>query len=315
MHPQLASLATRHGGTFSREDALAAGYTAAEIRSRLESGAWLRLRRGRYVSAELAETTTDPLARYRLDCWAALAVLDSAVAVSHRSAALLHGLDLHPTSRQRALALVELILPAGHSRRRPGVLGHDLPLVAAEVTHVDRLPVTSEARTGVDVAAVESLANATIALDSLLRRWAADGVERQEAHLRLTTAADRWPRKHHRRIHRAIEFADGRAESPGESLSRVLLAGQGLPPPDLQYIVAGYRSDFAWPGARTLGEFDGRMKYTEPGVLWAEKLREDALRAAGWEVARWTWDQITTNPAAVAQRLFAAFRRGSRHAG
>ncbi|RWZ59274.1 hypothetical protein ELQ92_13525 [Labedella populi] len=51
-------------------------------------------------------------------------------------------------------------------------------------------------------------------------------------------------------------------------------------------------------GGEAVGEFDGRIKYSRnrlPGeasvedVVWAEKRREDDLRAAQSEVVRWTW--------------------------
>jgi very-short-patch-repair endonuclease len=314
MHPSLAARAAASGGTFTRQDAIAAGYTPAEIRSRLDSGSWLRLRRGRYVDAGLF-SSEDALASYRLHCWAAWTSLDGARAVSHRSAALLDALDLHPAAARRAAELVELILPEGHSRRRPGVLGHDLPLADDEVVERHGLPVTTSARTAIDVASVETSVNGIITMDSLLRRWAGSGIGRSDAQLRLAATADRWPRRHHRRIHRAIAFADGLSETAGESLSRVLLAAQGLPAALLQFVVGDFRADFAWPEYRTLGEFDGRLKYTDPQVLWAEKLREDALRDAGWELVRWTWAQITSDAPLVAARLRTAFRRGARRAG
>ena len=59
-------------------------------------------------------------------------------------------------------------------------------------------------------------------------------------------------------------------------------------------------TDFAWPAQRTVGEFDGKVKYgrllrpgQSPGdVVYAEKLREDTIRAEDWEVVRWTWADL-----------------------
>jgi hypothetical protein len=64
---------------------------------------------------------------------------------------------------------------------------------------------------------------------------------------------------------RVVAFADGRSESVGESRSRVAIAAAGLPPPELQWSMRldhgmAY-TDFAWPELRTVGEFDGRVKY------------------------------------------------------
>ncbi|MBA3529941.1 MAG: hypothetical protein H0T91_11670 [Propionibacteriaceae bacterium] len=77
------------------------------------------------------------------------------------------------------------------------------------------------------------------------------------------------------------------------------------------------RSDFCWEETRTLGEFDGKIKYgrlLKPGqnpsdVVFAEKLREDALRDLGWQVVRWIWEDLA-RPRALAERLERAFARG-----
>lgn len=74
--------------------------------------------------------------------------------------------------------------------------------------------------------------------------------------------------------------------------------------------------DFAWPEHRTIGEFDGRVKYgrlLRPGedageVVFREKVREDLLRDAGWQVVRWVWADLD-RPHVVADRVRRAFRR------
>jgi hypothetical protein len=77
------------------------------------------------------------------------------------------------------------------------------------------------------------------------------------------------------------------------------------------------RTDFCWEVHRTLGEFDGRIKYgrlLRPGqdasdVVFDEKRREDALRDLGWQVVRWTWDDLGS-PSRLAERISRAFARG-----
>lgn len=126
---------------------------------------------------------------------------------------------------------------------------------------------------------------------------------------------------------RVAAFIDARSESPGESLSRVSLQAAGLPRPALQFEVfrAGIllgRSDFCWEEQRTLGEFDGRVKYgrlLKPGqsseeVVYREKLREDAFRDDGWQVARWVSMDLDV-PERIADRVRRAFlRNGTRGA-
>ncbi|MEP6761462.1 MAG: hypothetical protein ABJA93_08865 [Sporichthyaceae bacterium] len=112
--------------------------------------------------------------------------------------------------------------------------------------------------------------------------------------------------------------------NPGESWSRAVLIELGLEPSDIQFPVfddqglVGY-SDVAWRDRRTLGEFDGRLKYAIPSgaepeaagqVVWDEKRREDRLREAGWEVVRWTWVDLH-HPARLAARVLAAFARAA----
>jgi len=114
----------------------------------------------------------------------------------------------------------------------------------------------------------------------------------------------------------------------GESHSRVTLDKIGMPAPQLQYEVVDPRSgrvafaDFAWPEVRTLGEFDGKIKYgrlvtteqTAGDVIYAEKQREDWLRDLGWEVVRWGWNDLA-QPANLASRLRRGFSRGQSRAG
>ena len=75
-------------------------------------------------------------------------------------------------------------------------------------------------------------------------------------------------------------------------------------------------TDFGWPAARTVGEFDGRVKYgrlvrpgQDPGdVVYAEKLREDRLRAQGLAVVRWTWSDLDDFDD-VAERIHSRLTR------
>ena len=78
-------------------------------------------------------------------------------------------------------------------------------------------------------------------------------------------------------------------------------------------------TDFAWRRHRLLGEFDGRVKYgrlLRPGqtpeeVLWAEKLREDALRrTTGFGMERLVWADLG-RPRSTADRLRAMLRRAA----
>ena len=75
----------------------------------------------------------------------------------------------------------------------------------------------------------------------------------------------RWPGT--RQARRAVALLDPRSESPGESVSRVRLHEDGLPVPDPQQDIFDEDGqfvasvDFCWKKQRTIGEFDGKIKY------------------------------------------------------
>jgi hypothetical protein len=127
-----------------------------------------------------------------------------------------------------------------------------------------------------------------------------------------------------RRAAEVIEFADGRAEPPLESIARVAFKDCGLPPPELQAWLGGTaepigRVDFYWPQYWTIAEVDDAMKYAGPdnsgaARAMAQSRRDMLLREDGFEVVHFTWDQVTETPEAVAASIRAAFRRGLRNA-
>jgi hypothetical protein len=95
----------------------------------------------------------------------------------------------------------------------------------------------------------------------------------------------------------------------------VALQRAGVPAPLLQHEVRSAtglliaRVDFWWAARATAGEFDGAVKYgrlLRPGqdagdAVFAEKLREDAVRAEGLRVVRWTWRELDDFAAVVAR--------------
>jgi hypothetical protein len=195
--------------------------------------------------------------------------------------------------------------------------------VPADRVEIDGLDVTTLPRTVVDLARTESFGRAVTLADSALRRTLhpVDGVPR--THLTragLEAELDRVPVRHgSATARRVIEFADGAADRPGESMSRVSMRVAGLPPPQLQVKLAGasgriWTVDFWWAFANLIGEFDGKSKYTEAEFLrgrtpqqavYDEKLREDDLRAAGHRMRRWPW-KVALSPALLRDLLVGA---------
>jgi hypothetical protein len=126
------------------------------------------------------------------------------------------------------------------------------------------------------------------------------------------------------RARRAVRLADQRSESPGESWSAVVIDDLDLPAPERQHEIRARdgmvgRSDFWWADARVVGEFDGRVKYGRANpagrapedVLWAEKRREDRIRATAVTVVRWTSAELS-NPSRLMRMLAPALGARSR---
>jgi hypothetical protein len=295
-----------------RPELLATGLSDDDLARLRRSGRLGRVRRGAYLDGTDERLHTQE-ARHVLAARAAVMQLPPGAVVSHVSAALLHGLPAWGVPLERVHVTRDGI-SGGH--RRPALHVHVTPLQPDEITTVDGLSVTTVARTVADLARTAPFAQAVAVADAALRR----GAITREA---LDGAVERAPRRRGVRYARRVgAFADAGAESVGESRSRVLLHGARLPPPVLQWEVparrAVGRTDFAWPELRTVGEFDGRVKYgrllrpgQEPGdVVFAEKRREDAIRDAGFRVVRWVWADLDDFDDVVA-RLHAAFAAAS----
>jgi len=294
-------------GPFTYAEAIAAGYTRGLIRHLVHTGRWHALRRGVFCDAAVSERADATWLASR----AALLVMAPGATISHESAACLHGL-----ATIAAPAVVWLTRPrtSRHGRHsHPGIIERSATLPADHVTRLHGLPVTTVARTVVDLARYRSFADAIVLMDAVLHQGATTSAEL----IAVRVACEAWPGIG--RAASAMSFADGAAESPLESRSRVAFAQGGLPTPILQAEIrlldgSLVRADFLWEEWRVIGEADGRVKYETPEDLWREKLREDRLRELGYEVVRWTWDEIVNRPEVVVARILRAAERARRHA-
>jgi hypothetical protein len=177
------------------------------------------------------------------------------------------------------------------------------------VTVKHDVPVTTPARTVVDLARSLEFRAGVVAADSALNHKLVSTADLNA----VLAACPRW-----RGISRAadvVAFADGLAESVLESLARVVFRDCGLPPPELQVwigeaAVVG-RVDFLWRRFRTVAEVDGRMKYSDPSRAVKQLDRDRQLRDAGYEVVHFGWQHINENPGYVDSTIRKAFERGT----
>jgi predicted transcriptional regulator of viral defense system len=298
-----------------RGDAIAGGYSDAELARRIRRGEIARLQRGTYLT-DPAAMPDEAAARHRLTVTATMAELRLPTVVSHVSAAAMHGLPLWGVRLNRVHVLRQ---PPASGASNARLHLHVARCEDDDVTAVEGIALTTVTRTVVDVARTESFEAAVSLADAALFR-------RQTSPPRLRECLARMgPVPGVRAATRVLYFADGRSESVGESRSRVAMHRLGLPVPDLQPRVLRRdateigRCDFGWEQFRTLGEFDGRLKYgrllrpgQQPGdAVFEEKRREDELRDHRWEVARWIWRDLD-RPRVIEERIRRAFNRGRR---
>lgn len=289
----------------SRPDALGAGLTRDQIRQRVRSGRWSRLKSGVY--ARSAPEAPDEFARERqahVDRCIAAVRSHSGARIGFASAAVALGLPLVtgvPT-------LGQVITPdGGWTGIRDGIRYRAATCPPDDTVYLDpngsgvAVPVTSAARTIVDVARTMTRPDAVAVGDAALRmglatRGDAEAILARMRHVRgCRTARD------------VVAFWDARRETALESWSAHRFWEWGLPCPVPQvsfFDEEGFigRVDFFWEDFGIVGEADGRLKYLDGDALYAEKRREDRLRRQARGVVRWGWEDLRAPRDAVLRR-------------
>ncbi|WP_194397491.1 type IV toxin-antitoxin system AbiEi family antitoxin domain-containing protein [Microbacterium atlanticum] len=309
-----------------RSEVIAGGATERQLRTLVDRGELTRVRSGFYARAShLSGLHVEE--RHLLDVVAADAARRGGdVVFSSISAAVAHGLPLFGIRPDR----VHVAGPRTDAVARPraGLAHHAVQLSDGDKVVLDGLPCTSLARTVFDLARTVPRGTAVAAADAALRAvaWhAGDRVYDEYAAEafrsglldRLAKAAGSRGVRQARFI---VAFADGRAQLPGESISRLHLHDLGFAPPRLQVPFRGPRGedwavDFGLDDADAWGEFDGKGKYTDPAFLRGrtpeqavleEKYREDWIRGtSNRRFARWGIAHVGS--AADLARRLAAF--------
>ncbi|MET1045008.1 MAG: hypothetical protein ABWX59_12930 [Microbacteriaceae bacterium] len=285
---------------------------------RVRRGELIAIVRGAYVRADVW-LASDADARYRARIKAVAAVSAGQLVLSHQSAAALWRLP----SVGRWPGTVHTLAPSAAGGRSNRLITRHTVGVPEELVSIDGLAVTSLARTVVDIARTTAFVPALTMADAALRRTAHPHPLLPQTFLTLDDLRGELelvPRRQSAaKAARTIEFADGAADRPGESISRANIRLAGLTMPQLQVRMVGasglvYFVDFWWPEFNLIGEFDGRGKYTDPAFLQGrtpqqalldEKLREDDLRRTGKGMTRWPWE-IAISMTRLRAHLMAA---------
>ena len=224
--------------------------------------------------------------------------------ISHRSAAAIWGM-----LRSRSATHVTC-----WRRRNPrrGITVHQRRLPADEVTTHDGIPVTTVARTLLDIAATEGR-------DALIRAL------RQAEHLRLTDHTSlpaliaRYPRGRGTAVAAGVlaeRRPAGHTESELEDRFLEFLRARGieLPQTNAWLEVNGdrFRVDCLWQRERVVVELDGRQTHDADDAFESDRSRDLALMGIGFAVARVTWRRLHDDPDGLARDLRSLLtRRGA----
>lgn len=307
MSQLFGSLGSANGGVFSRADAIGSGETDQTLAQARRAGLILRLRRGMYVATAVYDAC-DGAGRHLMHARAALAAQQGDVVLAGASAAALHGFAVY----DQDLETTHLLRLDGGTGRRAAQTSHHHqlpPVTESEIGVFDGVRAVTPARAVWEVACLSSLEGAVVTADAALHLNPALAEALEELQPRFARV------RGSRTARLAMQLADARSESAGESVTRVQFHRFGIPMPEPQFEVYDRsgrligRSDFGWHGFRHLGEFDGKVKYQKflrPGesvsdCVVREKRREDEMRAESLGMTRFVWALIM--PSRVARTM------------
>jgi very-short-patch-repair endonuclease len=205
--------------------------------------------------------------------------------LSHRSAGALWG--LRPSNGRIDVTV------AWDKSKRPGLLLHRAVLAADEITIEQGIPVTTPARTQLDLAGV------------LQRHQLQQAINEAEC-LRLDgPQTERHPTKK--------GTAELRTLAPPTHTKRDLearfttfLTDRRLPMPQTNVLIEGVEVDAAWPDERLIVELDSWEYHRTRAAFAADRRRDRRLAAAGWRVLRVTWRDLD-EPGRLAAELAGFF--------
>lgn len=289
----MAGLAGRQHGVVARRQLTELGLSRHGVTRLLERGRLHVVHRGVYAVGHRK------LAREGVWLAAVLAAGEGAV-LSHRSAAELW--RIRETARRR----IEVTVP--RDVRRPRLLVYRTLLAPDEMTAEDGIPVTTPARTLLDLAAL------------LDEHRLARAAERAEA-LRLTSPTSlaelvgRYPRRTGTpNLKRLIEEHRIVPTTTANDLERrflTFLDANELPRPLVNESLDPYTPDFRWTEQRLVVELDGFETHGTRQAFERDRARDRALLAQGWRVARITKRQLDDAPSELAVELRAMLASAS----
>jgi len=287
---RVAWVAARQHGVIDHEQLARVGITRWGTQRRVAAG-WLhRQHLGVFAVGHPALTDRGRFA-------AAVLAGGRGAVLSHRSAGALWGL-------MPEAATMDVTVPG---RRRPGPEGvsvHAGRLRPQDVTRIDGIPVTSLARTLLDLAEVLTLEEVVACIDRTGNRLRPGLIPSMMSQHRGRHGLK--PLKEALLITRPHEVL---TRSELERRALALIERAALPAPGVNVRIHGYEVDLLWRAQRLIVELDGRRWHDNPAARERDTRRDANLVCRGFGVMRLTWRQVVNDPEWVTSRLRRALRR------
>ncbi|MGB5934904.1 MAG: type IV toxin-antitoxin system AbiEi family antitoxin domain-containing protein [Ornithinimicrobium sp.] len=283
MNPDLQALLNHQHHIATSGQAGDVGIGSDELMRHVADGELIRLARGAYADTTVFSAATDA-ARHVLRARGVLATLPIGMPLSHHSAAALWSLPWLGDFPDRVHVMRA---DPGHHRRSVSHTIHR-PIPGIAIDQVEGLPVVEPAYTLLGIAAHHGFRQTVVALD------AARHVN-LVGEVRIAKTLTHSARRSGRGVLLAARAAsDPQAESPGETLTRLLLRDLGYAVQSQAEVTSSNpdfraRVDFLLGSHGVVIEFDGLLKYAAAdgaanrSALILEKAREDRLRSLGFE--------------------------------
>ena len=274
----LLATAQRQHGVRARWQLLAAGASASLIDD--------RVRRGRLEHVVRCVYGVPGLGGPRRTMAATVLSFGAHSVASHGSAGALLGIVSNEGPD------VAVSVTSGHPRPRDGVRLYRARLGPGEVTVRDGIPVTSPARTLLDLAGRMPLRALEQALARSLRLEIVTCDE-------VATLLGCYPRRPGSPALRALVMADtppAMTRSEAEESFLALVRRAGLPEPRVNVRLRGIEADFHWRQQAVVVEIDGRAWHSSAAAQQRDRERDRALAAAGIRVLRFGWTDLTARP-------------------
>lgn len=293
-----AEIAASQFGVLSREQALAVGMSPSMIQWRLASRRWIEVQHRVYAIAGVPSSWEGHLMAACLSARGAV--------VSHAAAAAVWRLEgVKP-------GIVEVSRTKG-LRRKDGLLVHRVRrLPEDQITRIGPIPVTTVARTLLDLSSVARRWTLNAAMDSALRK---NLLSLDELRNIVVTEGERG-RDGVRRFRAALAVRDPSIATPDSDLEREFLEfveRHRLPLPERQFRIEGpgfvAHADTCYPDDQLIVEVYGYAFHSGLEAFNHDADRMSELAALGWKVMIVTAQQMRRHPQKTAERLWRATPR------